>query len=94
MKNLLRVTSASNTALRYTASLRSFSGFSAEQSFQLGIQGSSSVNTSSVTTFSTPADLYGTLTLRADEPRKFIAELIRIREVGGKVDIALTTAVQ
>jgi len=94
MKNLLRVTSTTEATLSYATTLRSFNGFLAEQTSQLTSLRTNSIDTSAASSFATPTDLYGTLTIRTDAPRKFVAELLRLREVNGKVDFAMPTAVQ
>ena len=96
MEDQLRVVATSQTRTAVTAELRTFDAGAALITAQLEL---SNYNTNSIQTnggqFTVQADRYGALTLRASEPGKFTAEVLRVRPAeGGRIDFAMPTVVQ
>lgn len=94
MKNLLTIINTS--ADSFQTKVQAHGSANANATIQNDITGQQTVSTNigENETLNTPANDYGTLSIETPAGKKVVAENIRIRQINGKIDFAMSTAIQ
>lgn len=94
MNNILTLISTTKDETALVLEVRSFGELLSEQEQTLDGYHGLGFDLNDANIFGTAPDIYGTLTLRTDGAQKVLAEILRLREVNGRVDFAMPTAIQ
>ncbi|MBL7662498.1 hypothetical protein JNK13_07075, partial [bacterium] len=95
MKNLFKVSCSPGNPSDFRLQLRSSGQTLFDQNI-IDCRTASAVqyNLSDASTFGTSQNTYGTVKLRTAQPRRILADVVRLREVSGKADFAMPTQIQ
>lgn len=94
LQSLLRVISTSGEPAEFGLELTYRGNKLVSEINQITAQGHSMLELSDAARFGTKADMYGTITLSTKTPKRIAAEILRQREIDGRIDFAMSTRVE